>query len=356
MARVFLSYSKLDRPLAARVADALRLRGLSVWWDQELTPRENWDLTIEREITDAEYVLVLWTRNSTLASAWVRIEANYAVNCKPSKLVQVRFDDCTIPMAFSLVQYLDLDPAAFEWSADWGRAIGWLGGESGPGPAPPGDAVPTDVAPHAETGPLGPQPPDRDAEMLLWLAWGALLAAIPIALIQIYDGIGMPAVLNILTVSGPWLFGLPYLWLSRRSGGWVRRLAFFAIAVPVAYVSASIAATFAGAYFFPGSWSELVTFPGALVGSFVGGAIGASLSFAAGMLLRVLRSDAWNRRIALAGAASLAVAPFPFAVLARGTYAENYLAFAAMQLAWQILFAYWLARTSRRRPAPGRPY
>lgn len=126
MANVFLSYQKRDRDLAERMAAALKAEGLSVWWDDDLTPRESWDRTIEREIAAAEHVLVLWTKHS-VESDWVRIEANYARNCEPSKLIQARFDDVTIPMAFSMIQYVDLVRSTLHHGAPWQKVIGWLG-------------------------------------------------------------------------------------------------------------------------------------------------------------------------------------------------------------------------------------
>lgn len=122
MATIFLSYQKRDRALAERMAAALKREGLSVWWDDDLTPRESWDRKIEREIAVAEHVLVLWTRNA-VESDWVKIEANYARNCTPSKLVQARFDHSNVPMAFSMIQYVDLQYEQPTQSPSWPRLV-----------------------------------------------------------------------------------------------------------------------------------------------------------------------------------------------------------------------------------------
>jgi hypothetical protein len=128
VAKIFLSYQKNDRELAERIALAIRAEGLTVWWDDELTPRESWDRTIEREIATADHVLVLWTRNS-VESDWVRIEANYGRNCQPSKLVQARFDHASIPMAFSMIQYVDLKKDDISSQSNWSKLIWWLSSE-----------------------------------------------------------------------------------------------------------------------------------------------------------------------------------------------------------------------------------
>lgn len=60
VADVFLSYKKEDRAKAERAVAALEAAGYSVWWDDDLTPRNSWDAEIEREIAAAKAVLVLW--------------------------------------------------------------------------------------------------------------------------------------------------------------------------------------------------------------------------------------------------------------------------------------------------------
>lgn len=125
MAEIFLSYQKKDRDLAQRMDDALSKAGFNVWWDDDIDPRENWDLEIQREIEKARFVLVLWTRNS-VRSEWVKIEAMEAKESEPSKLRQVRFDDCKIPLAFKFVHYIDLSRDRPERHQDWAKLLRWL--------------------------------------------------------------------------------------------------------------------------------------------------------------------------------------------------------------------------------------
>ena len=163
MADVFISYQKRDKALVERVRDGLTAAGLTVWWDDDVTPRENWDRTLEREIAAARFVLVLWTRNS-VESDWVRIEANFARNeCRPSKLVQARFDHAVLPIAFSLTQYADLNWDTPQDGAGWPKLLEWLGKPAPARPAPaPSPAPPPAPAPAADglaaiaAGPAGP--------------------------------------------------------------------------------------------------------------------------------------------------------------------------------------------------------
>lgn len=125
LADIFLSYQKRDIDLARRMVAALTREGFSVWWDDRLDSFESWDRTIEREIAAADAVLVLWTPNS-VQSDWVRIEANYAKTCTPSKLVQARFSGCEVPMAFSMNQYVDLNWDRPASTPQWARLLEWI--------------------------------------------------------------------------------------------------------------------------------------------------------------------------------------------------------------------------------------
>lgn len=124
MANVFISYKRQDSASAERIAAALRNQGLSVWWDDQITARESWDATIEKEIEAAAAVVVLWTARS-VGSDWVRTEAHYAA--QRGKLVPVRLEDCTIPIAFLLRQTIQLSG----WDGDeqhrqWRKLLTWI--------------------------------------------------------------------------------------------------------------------------------------------------------------------------------------------------------------------------------------
>ena len=107
MADVFVSYDRRDRELAQKVVQALTEQGMTVWWDDRITPNETWDKTIERELDSARKVLVLWTDHS-VQSDWVRTEAGAAREAASPKLIQARFSDCKVPLAFRLIQAVDL--------------------------------------------------------------------------------------------------------------------------------------------------------------------------------------------------------------------------------------------------------
>ena len=124
MADIFLSYCSVDRDIARRLVDSLSAEGLSVWWDDRLTPVEQWDRLIEKEIQAATAVLVLWTPRA-FESDWVRVEANFGHARK--KLLQARLEGCEVPLQFTLLQWVDLDAWLANRDAEnWRKLLGWF--------------------------------------------------------------------------------------------------------------------------------------------------------------------------------------------------------------------------------------
>jgi TPR repeat protein len=106
MADIFISYASKDRPAARRLTEALEACGRSVWWDdRDLRGGQHFDRIIEKEISSAKAVIVLWSQNST-RSDWVRAEAAQALDEK--KLAPVRIDSTVLPLRFRNVHTIDL--------------------------------------------------------------------------------------------------------------------------------------------------------------------------------------------------------------------------------------------------------
>ena len=111
MADIFVSYSRQDRPRVAPLVSALENRGWSVWWDPEISPGEEFDSLISRELEHARSLIVVWTPLS-VESRWVRGEARDAAD--RGVLVPVRFDNARMPIDFRALHATDLDG----WNGD----------------------------------------------------------------------------------------------------------------------------------------------------------------------------------------------------------------------------------------------
>jgi adenylate cyclase len=110
LADIFLSYSRQDRDRVVPLVAALEAEGWSVWWDPEITPGEEFDALISRELESARAVVVVWTPTS-VESRWVRGEARDAAD--RGALVPARIGNARLPIDFRAVHATDLD--------DWGE-------------------------------------------------------------------------------------------------------------------------------------------------------------------------------------------------------------------------------------------
>jgi adenylate cyclase len=107
MARVFLSYSRDDVETARKLASVLDRAGHTVWWDRHIHGGANFSNEIDRELKNAEVVVVLWSPAS-IASAWVQDEA--AEGRDSNRLVPVTLGSVKPPLGFRQLQCIDLSP------------------------------------------------------------------------------------------------------------------------------------------------------------------------------------------------------------------------------------------------------
>jgi hypothetical protein len=129
MSDIFLSYSREDIRAAELLAKALEQAGWSVWWDRRVAAGQDFAELIERELTGAKCVIVLWSASS-IESKWVRSEATEADN--RGILVPATLNPAVqIPLLFRRLQVADLS--------------GWNGSSADPRFA----ALATDVAEKA---------------------------------------------------------------------------------------------------------------------------------------------------------------------------------------------------------------
>src|SRR5688572_19235315 len=94
MVDVFISYSRANKDVVGRLAEAVKRLGYVVWWDDELPAHLSYGDVITEKIGAARAAIVVWSEGST-GSEWVRAEADLARNQK--KLVQTSIDACAPP-------------------------------------------------------------------------------------------------------------------------------------------------------------------------------------------------------------------------------------------------------------------
>lgn len=106
MDQIFISYKREERETARLLAHALEEQGWTVWWDPKLRAGERFDDSIEKAITEAKCVIVLWSRLST-KSQYIKDEANLAL--KLGKLLPVAIDDTELPFRFQGVHTIQFE-------------------------------------------------------------------------------------------------------------------------------------------------------------------------------------------------------------------------------------------------------
>jgi eukaryotic-like serine/threonine-protein kinase len=111
MAEIFVSYAREDRARVAPLVAALEAQGWSVWWDRAISPGQEFDRLIDRQLAEARAVIVVWTPAS-VDSRWVRGEAREAAD--RGVLVPVRFDDARLPLDARAMHTTDFD----RWNED----------------------------------------------------------------------------------------------------------------------------------------------------------------------------------------------------------------------------------------------
>ncbi|HEX6072228.1 MAG TPA: TIR domain-containing protein [Sphingomicrobium sp.] len=106
--RVFLSYAREDVGMAKELAGLIARAGHSVWWDREIQGGSHFASEIDRELRNADAVVVLWSKTA-IASPWVQDEA--AEGRDSGRLVPIIMGAEKPPLGFRQFQSIDFS----EW-------------------------------------------------------------------------------------------------------------------------------------------------------------------------------------------------------------------------------------------------
>ena len=111
MAKIFLSHSRADHVFQESVRAKLVDAGHLVFSDRELRSGENWQEAIGSQLREADVIIVLWSRASTI-SPMVANEASYGQI--HNKLLPILIDNSEIPLGFKNLQTLSLS----DWNGE----------------------------------------------------------------------------------------------------------------------------------------------------------------------------------------------------------------------------------------------
>jgi len=105
VAKVFLSYAREDTAAAKQLAAGIDRAGHQVWWDHQIQGGTRFAAEIDRELKNADVVVVLWTKTS-VESPWVQDEA--AEGRDAGRLLPLIMDTEKPPLGFRQFQSIDI--------------------------------------------------------------------------------------------------------------------------------------------------------------------------------------------------------------------------------------------------------
>jgi tetratricopeptide (TPR) repeat protein len=108
---VFLSHSSKDKPIVRQVAEFLKSKGISVWFDDwSVKIGEDINIKVEEGLTQSKRLL-LFMSNNAFSSEWVTLERSTILfkdpNNRDRRFIPILIDSCTIPDTLQRFKHLN---------------------------------------------------------------------------------------------------------------------------------------------------------------------------------------------------------------------------------------------------------
>jgi len=111
--RAFLSYSRINKEFATKLAKGLRSAGYPIWFDlMDIPTGSRWDDEVENALRDCSIFMIILTPAS-IASENVKDEIGYAID-HGKRILPVLLEDCDVPLRLRRFQYVDFTSKSFE--------------------------------------------------------------------------------------------------------------------------------------------------------------------------------------------------------------------------------------------------
>lgn len=111
--RTFISYSRINKEFAVKLAKELKTAGFPVWLDQlDIPTGSRWDDELEKALRECPVFMVILTPAS-IASENVKDEIGYAID-HGKRILPVLLEDCDVPLRLRRFQYVDFTTKGYE--------------------------------------------------------------------------------------------------------------------------------------------------------------------------------------------------------------------------------------------------
>jgi hypothetical protein len=111
--RTFISYSRINKEFALKLALELKSAGLDIWLDQlDIPIGEQWDDAIEKALEDCEIFMVILTPASSMSDN-VKDEIGYAID-SGKRILPILLENAKVPLRLRRLQYVDFTTKSYE--------------------------------------------------------------------------------------------------------------------------------------------------------------------------------------------------------------------------------------------------
>lgn len=111
--KTFLSYSRVNKEFAIRLAKELKAEGFDIWLDQlDIPAGSRWDREVEKALKESEIFMIILTQSS-IESENVLDEIGYAID-NGKRFLPVLLEKCEVPLRLRRFQYVDFTNKDFD--------------------------------------------------------------------------------------------------------------------------------------------------------------------------------------------------------------------------------------------------
>lgn len=111
--KAFISYSRVNKDFATKLAKGLRSEGYDIWFDlMDIPPGARWDDYVESALQECPIFMIILTPAS-IASENVKDEIGYAID-HGKRILPILLEECDVPLRLRRFQYVDFTTKSFD--------------------------------------------------------------------------------------------------------------------------------------------------------------------------------------------------------------------------------------------------